>query len=72
MNNAPTEFKGIRCMSVALPRIPVDHPKYVWRGHADTDVQRTWKLYGWKPTNPESARSRISATAAAVRAMRKD
>lgn len=44
------EFKGIPCSSFAVPYIPVGHPRYVWRGHADTDVQRTWKTYGWKAT----------------------
>lgn len=31
------------------PIIPVGHPNYVWRSHTDTDVQRTWRRYGWVP-----------------------
>jgi hypothetical protein len=31
------------------PMIPVDHPAYIWRSHADVDVQRTWRRYGWNP-----------------------
>lgn len=53
----PQEFNGLRCHSVAIPIIPVGHPKYVWRNHADVDVQRTWRSYGWKP------QSEIAATA---------
>ena len=56
-----TEFRGLRCSSVAIPFIPVGHPRYVWRGHADTDVQRTWRSYGWKPTNQETITDTRSA-----------
>jgi hypothetical protein len=31
------------------PYVPVGHPDYVWRSAADTDVQRTWRRYGWVP-----------------------
>lgn len=34
-----------------LPTIPVGHPEYIWRPAADTDVQRTWRRFGWKPVN---------------------
>ncbi len=64
------EFRGIRCSSIAIPRIPVGHPKYVWHNSADTDVQRTWRTYGWKPTHPEEHTAQIRATAAAMRAVR--
>lgn len=30
-----------------LPWIPVGHPDYVWKSHAD--VQATWRKYGWVP-----------------------
>lgn len=29
------------------PWIPVGHPDYVWKSHAD--VQATWRRYGWTP-----------------------
>ncbi len=67
------EFKGLRYSSIAIPLVPVDHPQYVWRGSADTDVQRTWKNHGWKPTHPEQIyTTQIRATASAVRAVRQD
>lgn len=56
-----TEFKGIRCSSVATPIIPVGHPRYVWRPAADTDVQRTWRSYGWKPEADRTASIRSAA-----------
>ena len=31
------------------PFIPVGHPDFVWRDASDTDVQRTWRRYGWVP-----------------------
>jgi hypothetical protein len=65
------EFNGIRCSSIAIPRIPVGHPNYVWRGSADTDVQRTWRNYGWKPAQIELAyTTQVRATAQAMRAVR--
>lgn len=30
-----------------LPWIPVGHPDYIWKSHAD--VQETWRRYGWQP-----------------------
>ena len=33
------------------PTIPVGHPKFIWYGAAATDVQRTWRRFGWKPVN---------------------
>jgi hypothetical protein len=57
------EYRGIRCQSVSHPFVPVGHPDYVWRGSADTDVQRTWRKYGWKPTEEQRA---IAATTASV------
>lgn len=30
-----------------LPFVPVGHPDYVWKSHAD--VQATWRKYGWTP-----------------------
>lgn len=69
--STPTEFRGVRCSSVAIPRIPVGHPKYVWHCAADTDVQRTWRNYGWQPAQIELAyTTQVRATAAAVRAVR--
>jgi len=59
------EFKGLKYHSLAIPFVPVGHPDYVWRGAADTDVQRTWRKYGWKPTEEQRA---IAATAASVTA----
>lgn len=29
------------------PWIPVGHPDYVWKSHAD--VQATWRKHGWVP-----------------------
>lgn len=55
MNN---EFKGLRFHTMALPHIPVGHPDYVWRGAADTDVQRTWRAYGWKSHEEQQALAR--------------
>lgn len=51
------EFRGLRYSSIAIPFIPVGHPRYVWRGHADTDVQRTWRYYGWKPNSERATQS---------------
>lgn len=64
------EFKGIRCHSIAIPFIPVGHPRYVWRGHADTDVQRTWRTYGWK-SNAEIAAAQVRTTPAPLWSVRK-
>lgn len=36
-------------MKKTLPYIPVGHPDFVWRPSVDTDVQRTWRKYGWTP-----------------------
>ena len=47
------EFKGVKYSSMALPWISVDHPCYKWRPSADCDVQRTWRIYGWKPLNEQ-------------------
>ena len=57
------EFKGLKYLSLSIPLVPVGHPDYVWRGSADTDVQRTWRKYGWKPTEEQRA---IAATTASV------
>jgi hypothetical protein len=43
------EFKGMKYSTMAMPWIPVGHPKYRWTNCADTDVTKTWKKYGWKP-----------------------
>lgn len=51
------EFKGQKFSSMAIPMIPIGHPKYVWRNHADVDVTRTWRAYGWKPLNEKRADS---------------
>lgn len=56
------EFKGLRYSSIALPHVPVGHPDYVWRGHADTDVQRTWRTYGWNPVHPTTDTAEPRAT----------
>jgi hypothetical protein len=40
-------------MKKTIPFIPVGHPDYVWRPAADTDVQRTWRRYGWVPTSEQ-------------------
>ena len=37
------------------PSIPVWHPDFVWYPAAATDVQRTWRRFGWKPLNREAA-----------------
>lgn len=47
------EFKGVKFSSMALPWIPVGHPRYKWYGSADVDVTRTWRTYGWKPLNEQ-------------------
>ena len=49
------EFKGLKFSSMALPWIPVGHPRYKWYGSADVDVTRTWRAYGWKPLNEQPA-----------------
>jgi hypothetical protein len=36
-----------------LPMIPVGHPDYVWKSHAD--VQATWRRYGWTPPTGQHA-----------------
>lgn len=38
----------------AVPTIPVGHPEYVWRSHAD--VQETWRRFGWVPPSGQNAR----------------
>jgi hypothetical protein len=52
MNN---EFKGLKFSSMALPWIPVGHPRYIWRPSADVDVTRTWRAYGWKSLDEQRA-----------------
>jgi len=54
------EYKGIPYSSMSLPLIPVGHPDYVWYGPEATDVQRTWRRYGWKPLEEQ----RVAASAA--------
>lgn len=49
------EFKGLRFHTMAEPWVPVGHPKYLWRGAADTNVQRTWRNYGWKSIDEQRA-----------------
>ena len=40
---------GIRYHSLALPRIPLNHPDFEYHGSEDVDVQRTWRKFGWTP-----------------------
>jgi hypothetical protein len=46
MNNITQSLENARRTD---PLIPVGHPQFVWRSHADVDVQRTWRQYGWAP-----------------------
>lgn len=48
----------LKYSSKAIPTIPVGHKDYVWHGAADTDVQRTWKRFGWKAVNGSEAGER--------------
>ena len=66
------EFKGVKFSSMALPWVPVGHADYRWTNHAETDVTRTWKKYGWTPLELQgqtTTRTRQSrrASAEAVR-----
>jgi hypothetical protein len=63
------EFKGLKFSSMALPWIPVGHPRYVWRPSADCDVTRTWREYGWKPLDEQPDTTQVQ-TRATVRALR--
>ena len=63
------EYKGLRVQSVTLPWIPVGHPRYKWT--SSSDVEATWKKYGWKSLNDKSANPAPAvAPRAAVRALR--
>lgn len=33
------------------PSMPSTDPRFIWRSSADTDVQRTWRRFGWTPTS---------------------
>jgi hypothetical protein len=35
--------------SRAIPTVPLGHPDFVYYPAADTDVQRTWRKFGWTP-----------------------
>ena len=35
------------------PWVPVGHPDYVWKSHAD--VQATWRKHGWVPPSEGKA-----------------
>lgn len=37
----------IKYSKKTLPWVPVGHPDYVWKSHAD--VQATWRQHGWVP-----------------------
>jgi hypothetical protein len=63
------EYKGLKVQSVTLPWIPVGHPRYVWT--SSSDVEATWKKYGWKPLNDKPTET-IATTPqrATIRALR--
>ena len=50
MSNVPTPNA-----KRTTPTIPVGHPEYVWRGAVDTDVQRTWRRFGWTPISAKKS-----------------
>jgi hypothetical protein len=62
------EYKGLRVQSVTLPWIPVGHPRYVWT--SSSDVEATWKKYGWKPLNDKPTDTAPVQARATVRALR--
>ena len=33
----------------ARPSIPITNPNFVYRSAAQTDVQKTWRRFGWQP-----------------------
>ena len=38
----------------ATPRLPcplTDDPTFIYYNSASTDIQRTWRKFGWKPTS---------------------
>ena len=47
------EYKGLRVQSVTQPWISTEHPRYKWT--SSSDVESTWKKYGWKPLNDKPA-----------------
>ncbi|CAB5219933.1 hypothetical protein UFOVP232_7 [uncultured Caudovirales phage] len=60
-----TEFKGLTALRVAIPMVPVGHPKYEWK--ATGDVQSTWRKYGWKPLSEQAKRTtRVKPTTETV------
>ena len=63
------EYKGLKVQSVTLPWIPVGHPRYVWT--SSSDVEATWKKYGWKPLNDKPTETTTTTPQRAiVRALR--
>lgn len=63
------EHKGLQVQSVTLPWIPVGHPRYKWT--SSSDVEATWKKYGWKPLNDKPAETTPAvAPRATIRALR--
>lgn len=46
----------IPCKSRAIPSIPLGDPRFVYVPAAATDVQRTWRKYGWTPINQEKSK----------------
>lgn len=60
-----TEFNGQVVQSVAIPMVPVGHPKYEWK--TASDVQATWRKYGWKPLSEQTEHTaRVESTAETV------
>ena len=46
------EFRGLIVQQVAIPLVPVGHPKYEWK--TASDVQSTWRKYGWQPLSEQT------------------
>lgn len=32
-----------------IPSFPITDPRFVWVDSSKTDVQRTWRKFGWTP-----------------------
>lgn len=47
-----------------MPWIPVGHPDYVWKSHAD--VQATWRKYGWQAPSGQPSTPILREMAAPV------
>ena len=49
MNDFILDEKEPAARTPQLPQYRLDDPRFVWIPSGQTDVQRTWRKYGWTP-----------------------